>query len=305
MQPSAERAYSTDVSRASGTQNWLKAPYRYQRRAWSSSLVSPSVAHLSETQTLLRNLDNGAEIFLVGTAHVSRDSADEVRELIHVVRPSTIMVELCKKRADKLRSSPKLPEGEFVKGFVQDLLKQLGKGNSSLPQQIIQLGMQGFYRLLKSWGMDPGLEFKVAMEEAERLPAKLIYGDADQDHTMRRISENFSMQDVWRMLMGGQKIPADVMDLMKGSKSSSSGLAGQVEAMKSRKAAKAMTEYLRTVNPGLAAAMTDERDELMFKRLQQISGRGVGVVGLAHLDGIEQRWRDWQSRDRSRNLAGS
>ena len=42
--------------------------------------------------------------------------------------------------------------------------------------------------------MDPGLEFKVAMEEAERLPAKLIYGDADQDHTMRRISENFSMQ---------------------------------------------------------------------------------------------------------------
>ena len=29
--------------------------------------------------------------------------------------------------------------------------------------------------------------------------------------------------------MGGQKIPADVMDLMKGSKSSSSGLAGQVK----------------------------------------------------------------------------
>ena len=42
--------------------------------------------------------------------------------------------------------------------------------------------------------MDPGLEFKVAMEEAERLPAKLIYGDADQEHTMRRISQSFSMQ---------------------------------------------------------------------------------------------------------------
>ena len=34
--------------------------------------------------------------------------------------------------------------------------------------------------------------------------------------------------------------------------------------MKSRKAAKAMTEYLRTVNPGLAAAMTDERDEVLL-----------------------------------------
>ena len=50
----------------------------------------------------------GAQIFLVGTAHVSRDSAAEVRELIHVVRPSTIMVELCQKRADKLRSSSKV-----------------------------------------------------------------------------------------------------------------------------------------------------------------------------------------------------
>ncbi len=36
----------------------------------------------------------------------------------------------------------------------------------------------------------------------------------------------------------------------------------QVEAMKSRKAAKAMTDYLRKVNPALAAAMTDERDEV-------------------------------------------
>ena len=37
--------------------------------------------------------------------------------------------------------------------------------------------------------------------------------------------------------------------------------------MKSRKAAKAMTEYLRTVNPGLAAAMTDERDEVLLSPL--------------------------------------
>ena len=42
----------------------------------------------------------------------------------------------------------------------------------------------------------------------------------------------------------------------------SSLLLMQVEAMKSRKAAKAMTDYLRKINPELAAAMTDERDEV-------------------------------------------
>ena len=42
--------------------------------------------------------------------------------------------------------------------------------------------------------MDPGLEFKVAMEEAERLRAALVYGDADQDHTIQRISKAISVQ---------------------------------------------------------------------------------------------------------------
>ncbi len=45
--------------------------------------------------------------------------------------------------------------------------------------------------------------------------------------------------------------------------------------------------------------------QFMFKKLQQVSGRSVGVVGLAHLDGIEQRWRDWQSRERSAKIASS
>ena len=46
------------------------------------------------------------QIFLVGTAHVSRQSAEEVRELIRVVRPSTVMVELCTERAERMRSTP-------------------------------------------------------------------------------------------------------------------------------------------------------------------------------------------------------
>ena len=36
------------------------------------------------------------------------------------------------------------------------------------------------------------------------------------------------LQDVWRMLMGGQKIPEDVIDLFKSSKAASGGLAEQV-----------------------------------------------------------------------------
>ena len=52
----------------------------------------------------------------------------------------------------------------------------------------------GFYRVLKTLGMDPGLEFKVAMEEAQKLRARIVYGDANVQETMQRISQSLRMQ---------------------------------------------------------------------------------------------------------------
>lgn len=48
--------------------------------------------------------------------------------------------------------------------------------------------------MLKTLGMDPGLEFKVAMEEAQKLRARIVYGDANVEETMRRISQSLRMQ---------------------------------------------------------------------------------------------------------------
>ena len=45
-----------------------------------------------------------AQIFLVGTAHVSKASVEEVRATIQRVRPATVLVELDAGRAQKLRS---------------------------------------------------------------------------------------------------------------------------------------------------------------------------------------------------------
>ncbi len=57
---------------------------------------------LFELTDIIRGL---LQIFLVGTAHVSRNSAEEVRELIRVVKPTSVMVELCEARARRIRAS--------------------------------------------------------------------------------------------------------------------------------------------------------------------------------------------------------
>ena len=53
-----------------------------------------------------------------------------------------------------------------------------------------------------------------------------------------------------------------------------------------------MSRFLREAHPGLARAVIDERDEHMVERLREVEGRGVAVVGLAHLDGIEAKWAE-------------
>lgn len=58
--------------------------------------------------------------------------------------------------------------------------------------------------------------------------------------------------------------------------------------------ARMMADYMRQVSPEMAAALIDERDEHMVSCLAGLTGRVVGVVGLAHLEGMEQRWQAMQ-----------
>ena len=48
----------------------------------------------------------------------------------------------------------------------------------------------------------------------------------------------------------------------------------------------------------------DERDAIMVDSLGKLQGRVVGVVGLAHLDGMEKRWEALQLGRASPALAG-
>jgi len=46
-------------------------------------------------------------IILVGTAHISKDSVDEVRDAIEKYKPDVVAVELCQKRYEALTEKDK------------------------------------------------------------------------------------------------------------------------------------------------------------------------------------------------------
>ncbi|KAK9818306.1 hypothetical protein WJX72_010357 [[Myrmecia] bisecta] len=254
---------------------------------------SAKVQPTPDTTLYLRNLDNGAEIFLVGTAHVSRKSAEQVQQMIQVVKPEVVMLELDATRARKLRSQSTSEQGSFLKDF----LAHMGMPGAAFSESLLKAGMSGFYHVLRTLGLDPGLEFKVAIEEAERTGARLVYGDQDAQVTMKRLTQalggpnGLTIMDLLRLMVSNPShpIPPDLYQLLKGGLSSS--LEARVEAMKNRQMARSMTQYMRDVHPKLAQALIDERDEIMVDCLRGLRGKVVAVVGLAHLDGIESRWQ--------------
>ncbi|EFN60152.1 hypothetical protein CHLNCDRAFT_133581 [Chlorella variabilis] len=265
---------------------------RRQQVAWACGAAPPgrrlstsSNAVLSNTTSFLRNLHNGAEagrsaaaIFLVGTAHVSKRSSEEVRDMIRLVKPASVMVELCPQRAARLRS------GAGDHDFVKQMLASFTSSGGSLGQRLVKVGLPMMYRGLKVLGMDPGAEFKVALQEADRIGARVVHGDRDVQRTLQRLSETVDWQDLLRSLL-------DFFTQQGSSSLESQARQGAlVEAMKTRAVVRDMCTYMRQVNPRMAAALIDERDEHMVGELSRLEGRVVGVLGLAHLDGMERRW---------------
>ncbi|KAK3246760.1 hypothetical protein CYMTET_43722 [Cymbomonas tetramitiformis] len=123
------------------------------RCSFAHHLTTGASASLPPTMAYLRHLETGCEIFLVGTAHISRKSAEEVKEVIRQVQPETVFVELCDKRAWKLMA------GEPVQG--SKALMDILPGSIALQMPGIREAMELFYRALGALGFDPGLEFKV------------------------------------------------------------------------------------------------------------------------------------------------
>lgn len=62
--------------------------------------------HLPSTVTLLTN-EFGSRVYVVGTAHFSKESQDDVALVIRNVRPDVVMVELCASRVHMLNHDEK------------------------------------------------------------------------------------------------------------------------------------------------------------------------------------------------------
>eukprot|EP00667_Euglena_gracilis_P012304 EG_transcript_12631 len=240
----------------------------------------------------------GQEVYLVGTAHISNISAQLVRTVIREVQPDTVMVELDASRFKKFGL-----DGSGTKEKPPSLLARLQKDlfDGALPWgqrvQKVQADLLGaalsqFYQALDRMGFNSGQEFAVAVAEARAINAALLLGDQPVDTTLQRLQQALAATDLGALLASPAEadVPIDVSAvdaaLFKGD---TQQLAGAVELMKQRGLVRDLLAQMRADTPEIYRALVQERDAYMARSIAESAGRRfVAVVGMAHMDGIEQ-----------------
>lgn len=219
----------------------------------------------------------GTTYHVVGTAHVSAHSVDEVRQTIARVEPDAVCVELDQRRHDALTRDSAFRE--------LDVRKAVREGRSLYV--LAQLALAAYQRRIGArLGIKPGAELLAAVEAARAagIPVELI--DRDIDITLKRTWRNLGL---WRRitLFASLFVGSDPVGAPGGDEPIS---AQMVEDLKQPRALSDMLSELGRAVPEIKGPLIDERDQYLASRLAEV-GRGrrsvVAVVGAAHVPGIE------------------
>ena len=211
-------------------------------------------------------IDDGLRI--LGTAHVSSESVELVRNQIEEWEPDLVAVELCPSRMAALTEPESLDS--------EDLLKIIKEGRAAMI--LLQSALAAQQRRMGiSSGEKPGAELLAAVTAAEEsdIPVEMI--DRDVVITLRRAWRKMGMIEKWRILNA-------LLWEEDEEEVSIDEVLGDSDLLSS------MMEEAREVAPRAGEVLIDERDSFLAGRIQQIRGKGkvLAVIGAGHLSGVVQ-----------------
>ncbi|MDD1711520.1 MAG: TraB/GumN family protein [Methanoregulaceae archaeon] len=210
-----------------------------------------------------------AEIRIIGTAHVSKESVREVQEAIVEFSPDVVAVELDQARYAGLKRQAQEPSIESVleaKTFTQLLVQWI----LAYLQRRIGLDV----------GVEPGAEMKAAVEAAEARGIGVALIDRDIRITLRRF---------WQSLSFFEKIK--MMYALVASVASIDDQEIDVEELKKQDVIALAMEEFRKFSPNGARALIDERDAYLAHQIRSLSlshERILVVIGAGHQAGINR-----------------
>lgn len=210
------------------------------------------------------------EIFVVGTAHISQESAHEVTEIIAQEQPETVCVELCEARYESLSRREQWKNMDIFK-VIREKKTFLLLANILLSSFQKKLGDQ--------LGLQPGKEMLAAIDSAETIGAEVVLAD-------RNVQTTF--QKTWRSLPLKEKATV-MMQLLMGVFFSEKISKEDIEKMKTQDVLTETMEAFSQQSPMMKKVLIDERDQYLAEKIRTAPGRKiVAIVGAGHVPGIKK-----------------
>lgn len=225
-----------------------------------------------ETEPLAEVALGECRVTLLGTAHVSRISANKVRELLVSNAYDAVAVELCPSRYNALVDPDALARMDLFKVIRR---RKLAMVAASLALSAYQR------RLAEQLGLEPGAEMRAAVETARERGLPVLLVDREIGVTLRRIYRGVPW---WKRLSLLSGILASIVSREQISEA-------QIERLKEGDVLETTFSEFATEERELYGPLIGERDRYMAARLRQGLRNGdychvLTVIGAGHLKGV-------------------
>ena len=246
------------------------------------------MAALSDTATVL-HCPNGSTVVVVGTAHFSKESVEDVRRTIQQIRPHVVVLELCAARKVLLTYSEdqiRQQASSLTWQKVRRIIKRDGLVVGITQAVFLKVSAN----LMEKLGVAPGGEFRAGYEEGVKMQSAVVLGDRLVDITFKRALRSLSF---WQRIKFVYLLASSLLTEPDITPE-------EIERMKNRDMVSLLIGELASELPGLSRVFVDERDQILANSLMKAANcvvepygppiRVVGVVGMGHVTGIEANW---------------
>ena len=232
----------------------------------------------SDSQPLATVELGATRITLLGTAHVSRASAEAVAAHLESGAYDAVAVELCPSRHNAIVDPDSLAR--------MDLFRVIREGKAPMVTASLALGAYQ-QRLAEQFGIEPGAEMREAITRARTRGLPVLLIDREIGVTLKRVYRSVPW---WKRLTLFSGLLASVVSSEKVDER-------EIERLKEGDILETTFAQFAEEAEELYAPLIDERDRYMAARLREEAVTGgpthiLAVIGAGHLKGIARYLRE-------------
>ncbi|MBZ9571445.1 TraB/GumN family protein [Methanobrevibacter sp. TMH8] len=208
---------------------------------------------------------------IIGTAHVSQNSVEEVKDAIYGQEPEVVAIELDRGRFERLmKEQAGIEEDDEIS--VSNIIKENKVG------LFVASGILTYIqsRIGEDLDVKPGSEMIGAIEAANDIGAKIALIDRDINITLQRALNEMSAWEKLKFVFSAI-----------GSLFASDDDLKDIEELKEQDTLDEIMEYFKEASPNAYKVLVKERDAYLAKSILDIEeDHVIAVVGAGHKEGI-------------------